>query len=240
MGIAYNTSIVRNGLVMHLDASNIKSYASGTAWSDIGGSSIPATLQNSGAATVTGVSGSAGYLNFAAVDAAGTAGYYLINSSAISSLTTLSLETCLYVNTFYTSSGATHARPISPRITESGSPLGVGIFNGSLSIEINAGGTWFTTSYSNASIGSGKWLYISQVTDNVGKTLKTYLNGVLINTLPFTGTPSSGGGILLGRGFYGGTLNYAGRIGFVRVYNTALSANEVQQNFEATRGRYGI
>lgn len=240
MGISYNPSVTTSGLVMYLDASNIKSYVSGTSWTDIGGNGIPATLQNSGAATVTGVTGSTGYLNFAAVDSTSTAGYYLINSSAISSLTTLSLETCVYVNTFYTSSGATHARPISPRITESGSPLGVGIFNGALSIEINGGGTWFTATYSDPSIGSGKWLHLSQVTDNVGKTLKTYLNSVLVNTLVFTGTPTSGGGLLLGRGFYGGTLNYAGRIGFVRVYNKALSDSEVQQNFNAVRGRYGL
>lgn len=240
MGIAYNTAVVTRGLVMYLDASSIKSYASSTTWTDISGNNVPATLQNSSAATVTGVQGPAGYLNFAAVDATGTVGYYLINSAAISSLTTLSIETCVYVDAFYISSGSAQARPVSPRITETGSPIGFGIFNGGLTIEINAGGTWFSSSYSNASITPGKWLHISQVTDDAGKILKTYFNGILVNTLAYTGAPASGGGILLGRGFYGGTLNYAGRIGFVRVYNTALTDQEIQQNFNALRGRYGL
>lgn len=38
MGIAYNTSIVRDGLVLHLDAANVKSYpGSGTVWTDLSG-----------------------------------------------------------------------------------------------------------------------------------------------------------------------------------------------------------
>lgn len=38
MGIAYNTSIVRDGLVLYLDAANVKSYpGSGTAWNDLSG-----------------------------------------------------------------------------------------------------------------------------------------------------------------------------------------------------------
>ena len=46
MAIAYNTSIVRDGLVLYLDAANPKSYSgSGTTWSDLKGSNN-STLQN--------------------------------------------------------------------------------------------------------------------------------------------------------------------------------------------------
>lgn len=237
MSIAYNTSIVRSGLILNLDAANIKSYlGSGTVWTDISGQSVSASLQNAVSGTVTGTGGSAGYLNFAAPDATSTVGYYQITSSAISSAVNQSLETCVYVNTFHSS----QARPVSPRITEGGSPLGFGLYNGSIAMELNAGGSWFTATASNANITSGKWLHISQSLDDGAKNLKTYFNGVLINTLPYTGVPISCSGFLLGRGFYGGILNYAGRIGFVRSYNKALTATEIQQNFEATRGRYSI
>ena len=70
--------------------------------------------------------------------------------------------------------------------------------------------------------------------------LKTYVNGILVSTLSYTGAPISCSGLLIGRGFYGGTLNYAGRVGFVRYYNRALSAAELTRNFEALRGRYGL
>ena len=47
MGIAYNTSIVRDGLVLHLDAANKKSYpGSGTVWSDLSGNDRNGTLLN--------------------------------------------------------------------------------------------------------------------------------------------------------------------------------------------------
>ena len=41
MGTAYNPTIVTDGLVLCLDAANSRSYPkSGTAWSDLAGSSI--------------------------------------------------------------------------------------------------------------------------------------------------------------------------------------------------------
>lgn len=48
MGIAYNTSIVRDGLVFYVDAANPKSYpGSGTTWFDLSGKGYNATLFNS-------------------------------------------------------------------------------------------------------------------------------------------------------------------------------------------------
>ncbi len=43
MGIAYNTSIIRDGLVLYLDAANVKSYpGTGNVWKDCGGDVISA------------------------------------------------------------------------------------------------------------------------------------------------------------------------------------------------------
>jgi hypothetical protein len=42
MSIAYNTSIIRDGLVLYLDAANPKSYpTTGTTWFDLKGNNIP-------------------------------------------------------------------------------------------------------------------------------------------------------------------------------------------------------
>ena len=47
MGIVYNTSIIRDGLVLHLDAANVKSYpGSGTTWTDLTGNSYNGQLVN--------------------------------------------------------------------------------------------------------------------------------------------------------------------------------------------------
>ena len=47
MGIGYNPSVVSDGLVLCLDAGNIKSYpGSGTTWTDIGGNQNNGTFVN--------------------------------------------------------------------------------------------------------------------------------------------------------------------------------------------------
>lgn len=73
---------------------------------------------------------------------------------------------------------------------------------------------------------------------------RLYINGNLVSSDSQTGTiDTNTNGISIGayggfngsRGYY-----YNGEIGAVRVYNRALSAAEVKQNFEALRGRYGV
>lgn len=66
-----------------------------------------------------------------------------------------------------------------------------------------------------------------------------YKNGV-IDTLyihSYANLTATTADILIGTGYAGG---YIGDIYAVKIYNRALSAAEVQQNFNAIRGRYGI
>lgn len=73
---------------------------------------------------------------------------------------------------------------------------------------------------------------------------RLYINGIQVNSNATTGTLStnaSGASI----GAYGGETGghsyyYNGNISNVKIYNRALSASEVMQNFNAIRGRYGI
>lgn len=71
-----------------------------------------------------------------------------------------------------------------------------------------------------------------------------YVNGVLVNSNTLAGTLGTNtngcsigvyGGFNGARGYY-----FNGTIGNVKVYNRALSASEVAQNFTALRARYGI
>ena len=48
MGIFRGPNIVRDGLVLQLDAANTKSYSSGTTWSDLSGNGYDFTLDSSG------------------------------------------------------------------------------------------------------------------------------------------------------------------------------------------------
>ena len=76
---------------------------------------------------------------------------------------------------------------------------------------------------------------------------KLYINGTLVNSDAQTGTIiTNANGMSIGafggfnpggngRGYY-----YNGNIASVKIYNRALTAAEIQQNFNATRGRFGI
>jgi len=82
------------------------------------------------------------------------------------------------------------------------------------------------------------WIQVVGTYD--GATKKIYVNGVLKNSSAQTGVLGSPGGTPK-IGTYQGT-NYcmSGKIGDVKIYDRALTADEVTTNFNALRGRYGI
>ena len=83
------------------------------------------------------------------------------------------------------------------------------------------------------------WHMITMTLDSSG-TPSIYINGVLVGTYSGTiaNTPSAGTGFSVGSQW---GIRYANtKSGSVSFYNRALSAAEVQQNFNAHRGRYGI
>lgn len=67
-----------------------------------------------------------------------------------------------------------------------------------------------------------------------------YVNGVAVNSDTQTGTIATNANGMTVGSYNSNGYFYNGNIGIVRVYNRALSANEVMQNFNATRGRYGV
>lgn len=72
-----------------------------------------------------------------------------------------------------------------------------------------------------------------------GSNMKFYRNGVLTNTISGSGTLGGSGANMI-VGAYSGAYFAQGQIPIVKIYNKALSAQEVSQNFNALRGRYGI
>jgi hypothetical protein len=95
---------------------------------------------------------------------------------------------------------------------------------------------------SSTTITTGKWYHfvgvLTNSATNNNNLLELYVNGVReaigTQTSPFQ--TSATGPIKLGA--YAGAMT--GAIGAARIYNRPLTGNEVQQNFQATRGRYGI
>jgi len=91
-----------------------------------------------------------------------------------------------------------------------------------------------TASYMNTS----DWFHVVGTYSSGTRIL--YINGVQVASDTQTGTiATNSGGMTIGE-YGGGAYRYNGSIGVVKVYNRALSAEEVKQNFNALRGRYGV
>jgi len=92
---------------------------------------------------------------------------------------------------------------------------------------------------------NGNWIQNVLIRDS--GTLKYYYNGIekplLTRRIDGAGVNSditvSGQELFIGNANYSGAA-LTGNISQVQIYNRALTAQEIQQNFEATRGRYGI
>lgn len=84
------------------------------------------------------------------------------------------------------------------------------------------------------------WYHVA-ATDN-GQTVRLYVNGSQVASIA-SATATSNGTMTTYIGSWGPTLPnqfFSGSIPAVRIYHRGLSAQEVQQNFNAQRGRYGI
>jgi hypothetical protein len=96
--------------------------------------------------------------------------------------------------------------------------------------------------YTNTfSISANTWYNATWVNNN--GTIAIYLNGSTIQTGVSSpqGFLTTFGAASIGRGFHLDSSRYfSGRVPLVKIYSTALSATQVQQNFEATRARFGV
>jgi hypothetical protein len=76
-----------------------------------------------------------------------------------------------------------------------------------------------------------------------GATLKFYVNNVLNSQFSYSGTPTSSGGIRIARRWDSGESSsncLKGDVSVVRIYNRALDATEVSQNYNVDAARFGL
>lgn len=93
---------------------------------------------------------------------------------------------------------------------------------------------------SGFTVAAGETAFITVTRNQASNVTNWYKNGVLITTSDAGGYAATANGtsaIYIGFGYAGAFL---GNIYECKVYNRALTASEVRQNFNATRGRFGI
>ena len=224
MSLSHSPRIVNSGLVLSLDAANRKSYpGSGTTWTDLSGINSSGELVNS----PTYNSSNLGYFQFVTDD------YVRIPNSTVLDTQTPTVEVWVKTN-------ATNQNGFWFEKGEVNSQYSLFQEGGSILWRMNIGGITQLSAVTSSFMNTSNWYQV--VGTYTSGTRRIYINGVLVNSDTQSGTiATNAGGMSIGVfGGYTGVRGYFynGNLAICRVYNRALSAAEVSQNFNATRGRY--
>jgi len=102
-------------------------------------------------------------------------------------------------------------------------------------------GMFFDDLSGTRTLSTGTWYHIVFTLNNTTYAKQIYINGVLDNSHTgggaYTGT---GNNAKIGQSVSANGVNFDGFMSSCVFYNRVLSASEVQQNFNATRGRFGV
>ena len=232
MGITYGTStlfqatkgIVQDGLVLNLDAGVDKSYPrNGTTWYDLAGSNNgtltngPTFDRDNGGGIVFDGSNDRVDIGVTPATLVGDG-----NPATISAW-------------FYPST--TNQRMIFGQGTLSRFYIEQYNRNGSLIAHWGFGDSQ-NSATSQAFINTNTWYHYTATYD--GSIAKGYLNGINTDTTSIGGSKTYGGSLSVGSWGPSGGFYFSGRISTVNVYNRDLSSTEVLQNYNATKGRFGL
>jgi len=230
MGIAYNPTIITQNLVLCLDAANPKSYpGSGTTWTDLSGNGNNGTLVNG-----VGYSG----------DNLGSLVFDGVNDSVLLSRvvqddftlfcwfrTTQSYQTSTQIQ-WYRGAGLVDAE-VSGITNDFGMSLQAG------KVDFGVGNP-DTTIQSTLSYDDNIWHCAVGTRNKSNGSIQLYVDGNFITS--GTGNTNS---LTNPLNIRIGSLQpniqfFNGNIAQVSIYNRALTAQEIQQNFNATRSRFSI
>ena len=230
MATNYNPRIVTDGLVLALDAGNTKSYSgSGTTWTDLSGNGNNGTLINSPGYTST----NGGGIAFDGVDDRGTF------TSPITSTSNQTYE--IWTNAIASASANGEYAYL---LHNNGNSSATG--SSYLTIGIKPTQQYYAAlNGAYQTMSSGVTANNSNIVQIIltwdGSTQKMYVNGDLKDSEALTGTPANFSATTSFGDYRASTYRMIqGNIYLIKIYNKALTASEVQQNFNATRSRFGI
>ena len=221
MGCSAGPSVA-SAPVLYLDAGNAKSYpATGTTWTDLSGNGNTGTLING----PTYSSANGGSIVFDGVnDMAECQPSSLFNfgTDNFSAFVWVRFSQMVDYPTLFDIDNAASGNGILFYGNTAADPrfrtwIGNAVRNSTALFAVN---TWYHCGVSRSS-----------------GVVSQYINGVLDGTFTGSGNVPSGQFLRIGTAHY---ARFNGRHAGATIYNRALSASEVLQNFSALRGRYGL
>lgn len=226
MAIYRGPNIVRNGLVLALDAADRNSYrGSGTTWTDLSGNTNTGTLTNG--PTFSGAN--LGTIVFDGVD-----DYVSIsNNSNFNNGNNITVEAWVLCTNW---SSYTH-----PMIVAKGINVEWILWKSNdTGVVGKLGWRGLGTAYTTTSLPNNTWVQCVGSVGSAGQ--KVYLNGVLESTVGNTTFTSGNVNVTIAAGLVTGSpSNLLGaNVAITRIYNIQLTDNQVLQNYNATKPRFGL
>ena len=222
MSYANGPKIVTDGLVLCLDAANRKSYpGSGDTLYDLSGNNRNGV--RGGSQKPTWYSGYGGYFSFTGGVTANNYTRIEVSNPAMTDMT---------IEVFYrpTGNGGTVFRQVQDDFNITGNRVAAG----------NAYNDYNLSPSTNN--GLNVWVY-NAITWNNLQTLRFYKNG--IQTASGTRSSQDTDGIAAGTVRIGTrsdaySEHYVGDVAIFRMYDRTLAANEIKNNYDSLKGRYGL
>jgi hypothetical protein len=217
MSVSNGPSIVTSGLVLSLDAADKNSYpGSGTTWTDLSGNSNNGTLTNG----PTFSSANGGSIVFD-----GTDDYVKITSVLLSGNDSFTVNQWIQADASETGGTIFGNYPAGNLQIFYGNS-GMGLWLANDSTYVLAPVPFLSTPVMITAIRSGTTTFF-------------YQNGILLKTGSSGSSIGSTNDFRLGEST-SGVEEFTGKVFSTQIYNRALSASEVLQNYNATKTRFGL
>ncbi len=228
MAISYNTSIVLDGLVFALDPANSRSYSgSGNTVYNVALSSAI------GATKTAGLTSTSSYpITFIAT----SDGNYLLSDYTLASGS--SFTVCMW---FRRQSSSFWSALFGNEVWNSGTGY-VAMLTNATSVTFTRGGAT-ELNYSNAGFASSNFNFYAFVKNPSGTNSIIYINGIGVTSGSISDVSITKPFLFNNRWLNTGTAPSSGdsrqsQFSNIAVYNRALTAQEVLQNYHATKKRY--
>jgi len=233
MGFYRGPKIVTNGLVLHVDAKNPISYTTGST-----------SVYNLVGST-TGIFGGNTGNNVGQSPGFNTDGYWTFNSSSQQNISwgdTFDLTTTNISGFVWGWVESSIAQlPWIDKLASNGNYRLHTTSTGQIIFGIrNTASTYEQMTSGVGIVVFQRWNYIGFTFDNVTRTGKTYINGNLVQTNTFTIDRGNTGEVLRAGYQTNNAFALNGRVATLSLYEKELTINEIQQNYNAVKTRFGL
>jgi len=233
MSVAGGPDLIQDGLVLCLDAANTKSYpGSGTTWKDLSGNNNHVNLVNG----PTFSAESQGCFIFD-----GTNDYGATNSAPTLNMGGKSFTGEVWIKV--TNFSGSERMVFEYNVWSSTNVYQLSLIGGNTIrvnfVNSNSAGKWLDYAYTP--LTTNIWLHIVGQFDTVNNNFNLYINGLSVAQVTAVTQEISSATSALYIGSRGGSqLFLACTIGALKMYDRALSATEILQNYNAIKGRFRL